>query len=178
MNLLARTRTVAAPLVVLLAAMLGSAGLVGTAAASPAVSAGYGVPAGYTIPHNGTVRGRAAVKFALTMRGHHYRFGSTGLSYYDCSGLTMRSWAHGGKNISRTTYAQRYNGTGVSRPANLVPGDLVLVPAGGTNARPNHVGIFIGRGLVLHAPGTGDVVRAVPYDSFTARGTSGLRHIG
>jgi len=158
--------------------MLGSVGSVGSADSAAAVTAGHGVPAGYTIPLNGTASGRAAVKFALAARGHQYRFGSSGLTYYDCSGLTMRAWAHGGRSTSRTTYDQRYDGRAVSRPANLVPGDLVLVPAGGTSSRPNHVGIFIGRGLVLHAPGTGDVVKAVSFSSFTARGTSALRHIG
>ena len=47
----------------------------------------------------------------------------------------------------------------------------------GTLAAPGHVGMYIGHGLVLHAPRTGDVVRVVSYKSFVSEGVSGLRHI-
>jgi peptidoglycan DL-endopeptidase CwlO len=64
-------------------------------------------------------------------------------------------------------------------PATLTAGDLVLTPgADGTLANPQHVGMFIGSGLVVEAPQTGDVVKVVTYNSFVSDGLSGLRRIG
>jgi len=37
--------------------------------------------------------------------------------------------------------------------------------------------MYIGRGLVVNAPRTGDVVGVVSYKSFVSQGVSGLRHI-
>ena len=37
--------------------------------------------------------------------------------------------------------------------------------------------MFIGRGLVVVAPHTGDVVKVVPYASLTSGGVSALRRI-
>jgi cell wall-associated NlpC family hydrolase len=62
--------------------------------------------------------------------------------------------------------------------SHLTPGDLVLTPgADGTLANPQHVGMYIGHGLVLEAPQTGDVVKVVTYQSFVSVGLSGLRHL-
>jgi hypothetical protein len=38
--------------------------------------------------------------------------------------------------------------------------------------------MFIGRGLVVEAPKTGDVVKVVSFDSFVSGGLSQIRHIG
>ncbi|NMM32521.1 MAG: C40 family peptidase, partial [Phycicoccus sp.] len=63
--------------------------------------------------------------------------------------------------------------------SSLRPGDLVLIPGSdGSLASPGHLGMFIGEGLVIHAPHTGDVVKVVTFKSFTAEGISALRHIG
>ena len=60
----------------------------------------------------------------------------------------------------------------------LLPGDLVLTPGSdGTLASPGHVGMFIGRGLVVVAPHTGDVVKIVTCASLTSGGVSALRHV-
>ena len=37
--------------------------------------------------------------------------------------------------------------------------------------------MFIGEGLVIHAPRTGDVVKVVSFKSYTAKGISAMRHI-
>jgi hypothetical protein len=47
----------------------------------------------------------------------------------------------------------------------------------GTLASPGHVAMFIGDGLVVEAPRTGDVVKVVTYASLTSGGVSALRHI-
>ena len=60
----------------------------------------------------------------------------------------------------------------------LAPGDLVMIPGStGSLAAPGHVGMYIGRGLVVNAPRTGDVVRVVAYKSFVSKGLAGLRHM-
>jgi cell wall-associated NlpC family hydrolase len=42
----------------------------------------------------------------------------------------------------------------------LQPGDLVFIPGSlGTPRVPRHVGLYLGHGLVVAAPKTGDVVR-------------------
>jgi len=136
-----------------------------------------GLPVGYSIPAGASPAGRAAVMFALDQRGKPYVFGATGPGAYDCSGLTLTAWAHAGVTITRTTYTQRHDGTATGE-SSLRPGDLVLVPGSdGSLASPGHIGMFIGEGLVIHAPRTGDVVKVVTYESFTAKGISGLRHI-
>jgi peptidoglycan DL-endopeptidase CwlO len=136
-----------------------------------------GLPVGYRIPAGTSAAARAAVMFALDQRGKPYEWGATGPGAYDCSGLTLSAWAHAGITITRTTYTQRSDGTATDE-SSLRPGDLVLVPGGGGSlASPSHVGMFIGEGLVIHAPHTGDVVSVVTYKSFTAGGISALRHV-
>jgi peptidoglycan DL-endopeptidase CwlO len=136
-----------------------------------------GLPVGYRIPTGASAAARAAVMFALDQRGKPYVFGATGPGAYDCSGLTLSAWANAGITITRTTYTQRNGGT-ATRESSLRPGDLVLVPGSdGSLASPGHVGMFIGEGLVIHAPHTGDVVKVVTFKSFTAKGISALRHI-
>jgi cell wall-associated NlpC family hydrolase len=79
--------------------------------------------------------------------------------------------------LTRTTFTQLNDGTATSE-ALLSPGDLALTPgSAGTLASPGHVAMFIGAGLVVEAPRTGDVVRVVTYASLTSRGVSAPRHI-
>lgn len=137
----------------------------------------YGLPLHYTIPAGTSAQARATVTFALAQLGKPYVYGATGPDSYDCSGLTQSSWAAAGMSISRTTSTQVHDGTATTA-AHLAPGDLVLVPGSdGTLAAPGHVGMFIGWGLVVEAPHTGDVVKVVTYTSFLYQGLSALRHI-
>ena len=60
----------------------------------------------------------------------------------------------------------------------LTLGDLVPTPgSAGTLACPGHVAMFVGQGLVVEAPHTGDVVNVVTSASFTDRGVLLLRRI-
>ena len=51
-------------------------------------------------------RGLGAVAWARTKIGAPYLLGAAGPTSYDCSGLTMMSWASQGVNISRTSRSQ------------------------------------------------------------------------
>jgi cell wall-associated NlpC family hydrolase len=136
-----------------------------------------GLPGGYTVPAGTSAAAAAAVTSALSELGKPYVFGASGPAAYDCSGLMVAAWADGGHALSRTTYTQIYDGTPTAQ-AQLSPGDLVLTPGSdGTLASPGHVGMFIGRGLVVEAPHTGDVVKVVTYTSLASAGVSALRHI-
>ena len=89
----------------------------------------------------------------------------------------VAAWAAGGHALTRTTYTQIHDGIATTEPR-LSPGDLVLTPGfEGTLASPGHVGMFMGHGLVVVAPQTGDVVKVVTYSSLAGRGVSALRHI-
>jgi hypothetical protein len=147
--------------------------------AQPAGPTGpYGLPVAFSLPADTSLAGRTAVLAALDALGRPYMFGATGPDSFDCSGLTTWAWAKAGVTLPHYTVSQWQAGIATDA-AHLTPGDLVLTPGSdGTLADPQHVGMFIGNGLVVEAPQTGDVVKVITYESFVAAGLSGLRHIG
>jgi cell wall-associated NlpC family hydrolase len=102
---------------------------------------------------------RAAVRWALAQLGDPYRWGAAGPDRFDCSGLTSAAYAAAGVAIPRVSRAQWGAGPHVT-VANLLPGDLVFYADSTVDpATIHHVGMYIGNGLMVHAPHTGDVVR-------------------
>ena len=102
----------------------------------------------------------AAVSFALAQIGKPYVFAAAGPGAYDCSGLTMAAWARAGVHLPHFAAAQYGMGHHVSK-SQLEPGDLVFFYSG-----IGHVAMYIGHGMVVHAPHTGDVVRIAPLSQF------------
>jgi cell wall-associated NlpC family hydrolase len=102
--------------------------------------------------------GRAAQK-ACSLIGKPYVFGSEGPNSYDCSGLTKVAWASVGVSLEHYTKDQWNEGTPVTA-SQLQPGDLVFYYPGSLH----HVAIYIGGGMVVHAPHTGDFVRMATID--------------
>jgi cell wall-associated NlpC family hydrolase len=138
----------------------------------------HGLPVDYRLPATRSPRAATAVSFALGQLGKPYVWGAEGPAAYDCSGLMQAAWRSAGVPLTRTTYTQIHDGHETT-PSMISPGDLVFIPgSGGTLASPGHVGMFIGRGLVVEAPKTGDVVKVVSFDSFVSGGLSQIRHIG
>jgi peptidoglycan DL-endopeptidase CwlO len=78
----------------------------------------------------------------------------------------MRAWQAAGVSLPHNADAQSQFGTPVApTPDALQPGDLVFFH------RPiSHVGMYLGRGLYLHAPHTGTVVKIakVPWANAVA----------
>lgn len=110
----------------------------------------------------------SVIAYASNFLGTPYLWGGTTPSGFDCSGFTQYVYRHFGISLGRTTYNQIKNGYGVSKDQ-LQPGDLVFFGKGGN---PTHMGIYIGNGMMIHAPHTGDVVKISPYersDYITAR---------
>jgi peptidoglycan DL-endopeptidase CwlO len=105
----------------------------------------------------GSSKAQRALVLALAQRGKPYVWGAAGPSTFDCSGLTM--WAYGkvGINLPHYTGSQWNSGTHISSTSRLQPGDLVFF-----YADLHHMGMYIGNGMMVHAPHTGDVVRVAP----------------
>ena len=147
-------------------------------AASGSIPAGL-LPRGYTIPPDATDAERRAVTFALAQLGKPYVFDAAGPDAYDCSGLTMQAWAAAGVELPHYTVGQYRLGEPVAAPAFLSPGDLIFIPgADGSLVPPNpqHVGMYLGAGLVIEAPQTGETVKIVPLAVFGP--VIGMRHYG
>ena len=137
------------------------------------------LPPGYAIPADATDAERRAVTFALAQLGKPYVFGAAGPASYDCSGLTMAAWAAAGVVLPHYTVAQYAAGVPVATPSLLRPGDLIFIPGSDGSVvppNPQHVGLYLGQGLVIEAPQTGDVVKVVPLAGFGP--IIGLRHYG
>ncbi|MFD5133447.1 C40 family peptidase [Streptomyces olindensis] len=101
-----------------------------------------------------------ALAFARAQIGKPYVWGAVGPGSYDCSGLTQAAWKAAGVTLPRTTYDQVNAGTTVPL-SQAQPGDLVFFYDDVT-----HVGIYIGNGMMIHAPKPGTYVReeSIYYD--------------
>ncbi|MGW2858275.1 C40 family peptidase [Streptomyces sp. NPDC001205] len=125
------------------------------------------VPKGYTIPKDADPKARTAIDWAMHQLGTMYQWGGSCTAPHgpdpmgrcDCSSLMQQAYAKAGINLTRTTYTQVNEGKAVS-PDQLQPGDLIFNR--GTAAVPEHVGMFMGAGLVIEAPRTGKPVRITP----------------
>lgn len=107
----------------------------------------------------GSAMGDVAADWALTQLGKPYVWAAAGPETYDCSGLTMRAWERVGVRLDHWTGTQWTSGPHVPLDR-LRRGDLLFF-AYNTNdpSTIHHVGIYVGRGRMVHAPQTGDVVR-------------------
>ncbi|MFF4956636.1 C40 family peptidase [Streptomyces sp. NPDC001222] len=94
-----------------------------------------------------------ALAFARAQIGKPYVWGATGPGSYDCSGLTQAAWKAAGVALPRTTYDQVNVGTTVPL-ADARPGDLIFF-----YDDISHVGVYIGNGMMIHAPKPGAYVR-------------------
>lgn len=99
--------------------------------------------------------GQQIVNTAAKYLGVKYVWGGTTPDGFDCSGLVQYVLKSLGIDISRTTQEQIKEGVPVSK-GDLQPGDLVFFES---NGDVHHVGIYVGNGMMIHAPRTGDVVR-------------------
>lgn len=109
-----------------------------------------------TIPGETSTKAEAALKVAKAQLGKPYKWGATGPSSFDCSGLTYYAYKNGAKvSIPRTSREQSKYGKKVSK-SELKPGDLVFF---GKGSSVNHVGMYIGNDQYIHSPQTGDVVK-------------------
>ncbi|HWN82904.1 MAG TPA: C40 family peptidase, partial [Candidatus Udaeobacter sp.] len=137
-----------------------------------------GEPAGPSVALLGAPGAGAEIaSHAFAYLGAPYRAGGTGPAVFDCSGLVRRVYADLGYPLPRSAAEQVLQGQPIERPA-LVPGDLVFFDTradqrqqvGYEERTATHVGIFVGEGRMVHAPGPGSKVTAVDLasDYFTS----------
>lgn len=91
--------------------------------------------------------GSSVVSYAKQFLGCKYIYGGTTTNGFDCSGFTQFVYKHFGVTLNRTAAAQYSNGIAVT---NLQAGDLVMFGKSGIN----HVGIYIGGNMFIHAANT------------------------
>jgi cell wall-associated NlpC family hydrolase len=102
-----------------------------------------------------------AIKAALAELGKPYIWAAGGPSAFDCSGLTMWAWAKAGVSMPHLAASQQNLGTRVDRSA-LRPGDLVFF-----GSPAYHVAMYLGSGMIVQAPNSGDVVKISPLASMS-----------
>lgn len=94
----------------------------------------------------------AAARIAIRYLGVPYVWGGAGPTGFDCSGLPSYAYAQIGVSVPHYTVAIWNAFPRVPR-GELLAGDLVFFHDLG------HMGIYLGAGLFVHAPHTGDVVK-------------------
>ena len=108
-----------------------------------------------TLPVVGNTIGAQALRFALTKLGDEYVWGAAGPNTFDCSGLVMWAYEHVGISLAHFTGDQWNEGQHIPM-SELQPGDLIFMYS------LDHVGMYVGNGMMVDAPSTGQVVQIQP----------------
>ncbi|MFC3494488.1 C40 family peptidase [Glycomyces rhizosphaerae] len=107
----------------------------------------------YDLPHMSNEQW-TVVDFALDQIGEPYVWGSDGPDSWDCSGLMLGAYAQAGISLPHNAAAQ-WNEVAHISEDELQPGDFVFYNG------LAHVGMYIGNGLIVHAPNSTTVVKVV-----------------
>ena len=100
-----------------------------------------------------------------------YRWGGASPAGFDCSGLVYWTYRRLGIDLPHSSYALYDQGRRVAR-SRMKAGDLLFFSGLG------HVGIYIGRGRMVHAPHSGALVQIVRLrDSSYGARLEGVRRI-
>jgi cell wall-associated NlpC family hydrolase len=112
-------------------------------------------------------RAAVAVRYAKAQIGDRYRYGGNGPHVWDCSGLAKASWRKAGVKLPRVARAQYRAVKKKVAWRNLRTGDLVFFYNKG------HVGVYAGKGYMIHAPSSGKRVKKVKLGSHYRRNFAG-----
>ncbi|WP_262418138.1 C40 family peptidase [Streptomyces sp. SP2-10] len=125
--------------------------------------------AGAPVPESPrTLRVSKAIAFARAQIGKPCVWGATGPDSYDCSSLTQAAWRAAGVVLPRAAHEQALAGTPVTTTG-IEPGDLILF-----FDDDRHVGLYVGGGMMVHAPGPGSTIRE---ESIYGAGEAAIRRI-
>ena len=137
------------PLLCLLAAFVVVGALPATASSSEIK------PGPLSILEPAPTRAERAARFALGEVGVPYRWGGESPeSGFDCSGLVRWAYLRVGVELPHNSYALYGEGRRVPE-SKMAPGDILFFEGLG------HVGLYLGRGRMVHAPETGRSVEVV-----------------
>ncbi len=98
---------------------------------------------------------------ALSLIGAPYRYGGSGPTAFDCSGLVRYVHEEIGIEVPRTA-AEQFRAATPVKMDDLVPGDLLFFKIAGK--RISHVAIYAGSGRFVHAPQTGRAIEMRTLD--------------
>jgi cell wall-associated NlpC family hydrolase len=138
---------------------------------------GTALPAGFTLPAGAAPSVATAVSWALAQVGTPYHYGGdcsaahSGVAAHqcDCSSLVQMAYRARHVGLPRTSSEQVRIGTPIHDLTQLRPGDLVFIPGShGSVTSPRHVGMYIGDGLIVQAPRTGENVKISRAATWTA----------
>ncbi|MCG9477702.1 MAG: C40 family peptidase [Actinomycetia bacterium] len=117
--------------------------------------------------------GQAVVDAGETKLGAPYVYSAGGPYAFDCSGFTRWAWMQLGVELPHNSGAQL---AAVERIAldQLEPGDLVF-NWGFRGGQPDHVGLYVGDGMMIHSPNSSGVVRYDPINWWTGATTAAGR---
>ena len=101
-------------------------------------------------------KGQAVVEYAKQFLGVPYRYGGTSPKGFDCSGFVYYVYKQFGITLNRVANDQMVNGTWVPF-SEARPGDIIGFK--NSSGYVNHVGIYVGNGMMIHSPQTGENVR-------------------
>ena len=108
-----------------------------------------------------------AIAFASAQLGERYVLGGSGPDIWDCSGITMRSYAAAGVYIGWHSATAQFNIMASNQK--LVPfqdakrGDLIWwTRSSNFSGDKYHTAIYLGNGMMLEAPNPARTVRIVP----------------
>ena len=104
--------------------------------------------------HRKRTLGERAARIALREVGVPYRWGGSSPAGFDCSGLVYWTYRRLGVSLPHSSYALAELGRPVRR-SRIRPGDLLFFYGNG------HVGLYVGRGRMVHAPHAGKSVEVV-----------------
>ena len=110
------------------------------------------------------------VGIAMQYLGTPYVWGGASPSGFDCSGLVVYVFSQVGVSLPHSTYALWNVGVPVSYDQ-LQAGDLVFFDGLG------HMGIYIGGGMFIHSPHTGDVVKVSSLSGWYSSSYVGARRV-
>ncbi len=144
---------------------------------------GY-VSADYVVVHEGNMPeissdgGQAAIDIAMQYLGVPYVYGGSSPSGFDCSGLVQYVYKQLGYDLHRVAASQMTNGIPIAKE-DLAPGDLVGFYSSIGGSYVGHIGLYVGDGMMIHAPRTGDVVKIVSIadDTYHGKRFAGGRRI-
>ena len=121
----------------------------------------------YSVSEPDYAKVEIAIAFASEQLGERYVLGGAGPNVWDCSGITMKSYAAAGVYIGWHSATAQYNV--MASQKKLVPfqqaqrGDLIWWSTEKAfSGDKYHVAIYLGDGMMLEAPNPARTVRIVP----------------